>query len=277
MMTSKPTFVGFLLTLGLLAVPGATLAQRIEADAERHAGDDDDDRDDERRGRDRTIVGDGTPASCTEMALRHALNVVQASGGGIIRFRCGRPVRIMLGEPAIPEAPALVIPDDTTIDGGGVVTLVGTGVAEVVFVASGSDVVLRNLNITHTGSLFPLIRNDGTLTVRNCTISDNPGGGIVNNGTLTVRHSTLAGLGFSQFGTGGIDNFGELTVRNSVFSGNEGFDAGGIFNTGTATVSHSTFFDHSSEGDGGISNGGTLTVINSHFSQNGGVFGDGAI
>ena len=49
----------------------------------------------------RINVGDGTPASCTEMALRHALGVAETSGGGTIQFKCGQlRVAIVLSEPA---------------------------------------------------------------------------------------------------------------------------------------------------------------------------------
>ena len=43
------------------------------------------------------IVGDGTPASCTQAALEYALAVAEGSGGGTIRFECGEgPVTIIL-------------------------------------------------------------------------------------------------------------------------------------------------------------------------------------
>jgi len=43
------------------------------------------------------IVGNGTPASCTEAALLRAVAVAAVSGGGTIRFRCGtNPVTIVL-------------------------------------------------------------------------------------------------------------------------------------------------------------------------------------
>src|SRR5262245_47606703 len=80
-------------------------------------------------------VGDGTPASCTEMALRHALSVAAAPGDLTIRFNCGHlPVSIILSEFA--EVPNigrvhLIPPDNTTIDGGGLITLVGGGAATV--------------------------------------------------------------------------------------------------------------------------------------------------
>src|SRR5262245_29312038 len=65
MMRSGSNLTRFLLLLGLLALPGLALAaDLVEPDAESSAEADDD------RGRPVT-VGDGTPASCTEMALRH--------------------------------------------------------------------------------------------------------------------------------------------------------------------------------------------------------------
>ena len=43
------------------------------------------------------VVGDGTPASCTEAALQQAVAVAAVSGGGTIRFKCGTgPVTITL-------------------------------------------------------------------------------------------------------------------------------------------------------------------------------------
>src|SRR5437763_1953306 len=59
------------------------------------------------------VVGDGTPGSCTDAALTSAL-----SGGGLVTFNCGpSPVTIVISEKTIS--------DDTTIDGGGLVTLSG--------------------------------------------------------------------------------------------------------------------------------------------------------
>src|SRR5437870_2133120 len=51
-------------------------------------------------------VGDGTPASCTEMALKNALIIAEAQGGATINFECGEgPVTITVTE-------GLIIPDD---------------------------------------------------------------------------------------------------------------------------------------------------------------------
>jgi hypothetical protein len=44
-------------------------------------------------------VGNGTPASCTEMALKDALIVAETVGGATIRFKCGPdPVTIALSQ-----------------------------------------------------------------------------------------------------------------------------------------------------------------------------------
>lgn len=60
------------------------------------------------------VVGDGTPASCTEAALRSA-----AEDGGTITFSCGAaPITI-----DITETIDLPTNQDTIIDGGGLVTL----------------------------------------------------------------------------------------------------------------------------------------------------------
>jgi hypothetical protein len=119
--------------------------------------------------------------------------------------------------------------------------------------------------------------NQGTLTVRDCTLSGNStgsyseGGGIDNAGTLTVRDCTLSGNSADD-GGGGIynDYYGRLTVSNSTLSGNSAGDGVGIFNGGTLTVSSSTLSGNSAyDGGGGIyNNSGTLTVSNSTFFGN---------
>jgi hypothetical protein len=162
-----------------------------------------------------------------------------------------------------------------TIDGGGAV--------QVMQVASGATLKLKNLAIAHGFAADGgAILNDGTVTVTNSIFSGNSasrndGGCIFNNAaTLTVTNSTFSRNSAIANG-GGISNFvGTLTVTNSTFSGNTGEFGGGILNytlepgLGTASVSNSTFSGNStSDADGGgIYNAGTLTVNNSTFSRN---------
>jgi hypothetical protein len=155
--------------------------------------------------------------------------------------------------------------------------------------------------------MFPLgggIYNQGTLSVRNCTISGNSatgrglGGGISNDartgsGVLTIDSSSVTGNSASV--GGGIYSSGNttVTVTNCTISGNTATgtsgtaaSGGGIFNDGTALatnltaaliVSNSTLSGNSAtshDGEGGaIYNDGslghaTVSVKNSTLSGN---------
>src|SRR5262249_37037743 len=112
MLKSQWCLVRSLILLGVLAASGPLIGPGIAA---------------ARSGA--IIVGDGTPASGTETASRQALAVASASGGGTIHFKCGTlPITITLTEPAATRADALIVlPDETTINGGGTITLRGMG------------------------------------------------------------------------------------------------------------------------------------------------------
>jgi hypothetical protein len=189
-----------------------------------------------------------------------------------------------------------------TIDGGDAgVTLDGSNASRVLLVAPGVDATLDHLTVTHGRSVrFPDsppddfggggISNNGTLTVRDCTLAGNTadasppggqgfGGGIFSNGTLTVSDCTFAGNSASGSG-GAIANYrGTLTVTNSTLSANSaGLVGGGIDNDhGTLTVTNSTISANSAGSvGGGIDNDhGTLTVTSSTLSTNSGFFGGG--
>jgi hypothetical protein len=88
-------------------------------------------------------VGNGTAASCTEFALRAALVVASADRGGTIRFKCGNSPAII----GIRER--LTIPDNTTIDGNGLITLDGGHVTDLVRVDAASTVALIDVCINN--------------------------------------------------------------------------------------------------------------------------------
>src|SRR5690606_2505635 len=74
------------------------------------------------------VVGDGSAASCTADALRAA-----AAAGGAIAFDCGdQPVTIDIDE-------AIVVTEETVIDGGGLVTLDAGGRGRILYLDSGYD------------------------------------------------------------------------------------------------------------------------------------------
>lgn len=141
------------------------------------------------------------------------------------------------------------------------------------------------------------IRNSGTLTLSDCTVSGNSatgdGGGIYNvaGKSLTITNCTISGNSTGNNG-GGIfnDGSGNVTVSNSTITGNtagtgnSGVGPGrgaGIYNTnlGTLTVSSSTISSNLAKGDpdksngaggfgGGIANRGSATVTDTTLSSN---------
>ena len=179
------------------------------------------------------VVGSGTPESCTEAALDAAL-----AGGGMVTFNCGGAAPIIVTS-------TKTISADTTIDGGGTLTLDGETGTNVLGVHTGAALYLRNLTV-RGGPTF--VENNGTLAVSNCMLSGNGGyaGGAINNrGTLTITDSTLSGD--AAMSGGAVFNVGAMTVTRSTFAGNA---------AGFANSPHG-----GSGGDGGaISNCGTLTA-----------------
>ncbi len=115
------------------------------------------------------------------------------------------------------------------------------------------------------------IRNSGTLTLNNSTVSGNTannGGGISNGSTLTLNNSTVSGNTANDRHGGGIyDEYGTLTLNNSAVSGNTAVGwGGGIYkDRGTLTLNNSTVSDNTGTG---IYGGRTLTFNNSTVSGN---------
>jgi hypothetical protein len=168
---------------------------------------------------------------------------------------------------------------------------------------SGVAAAISGLAIEHGNSALygAGIFNNGTLTVSDCTFSDNhalssvswpffygDGGGIFNTGTLTVRNSTFS-QDSANLGGGIMNSFdGAVTVSDSTFTDNsawaegEASYGGGIANFGVSlNVSGTTFTHNSADGTfaydfgevevgfgGGIYTLGTATVSTSTFSHN---------
>ncbi len=202
-----------------------------------------------------TARAGGVVTTCDEAHFDAAL-----AGGGLVTFSCGpNPVTITLTS-------TKTISTDTTIDGGGLITISGGNSVGVFLSTSGVNFTVQNLTIANGNS------------------SSGNGGGIENNGTLMVTNSTFSGN--SAVVGGGVLNLGTVTVTNSIFSHNSADDGAGILSFGTTvTVTNSTFSDNSSQGPGGgIENdSGPVTVTNSTFSGNsangpgGGIYSEGPV
>ncbi|MGL4422321.1 MAG: choice-of-anchor Q domain-containing protein, partial [Gemmataceae bacterium] len=120
------------------------------------------------------------------------------------------------------------------------------------------------------------------LTLTKCVIRNNRaaalsignGGGIENQfGTLTINNCTISDNFASQAG-GGVSNFkGTVFINNSTINGNNALAAGGVFNLfGSMTLTNVTVSGNSAlEVGGGIANPsepGTMTIINSTITGN---------
>lgn len=189
-----------------------------------------------------TIVGDGTPASCTESALANAI----AAGGGVT-FACGAaPV-------TIPITSAKPVNADTVVDGGGLVTLDGGHASRIFTVPSsfergwptltvqrisfvrGSSVAVGG-DDTNRGGGAIWVRG-GSLRVVDATFRDNrapatgqdvAGGAIyaVGVGSVEIVRSTFADNTASSGGAIGV-LFSDLSITDTAISGNDATGTGG--------------------------------------------------
>ena len=223
-------------------------------------------------------------------SLRQVL--ADANDGDTINFDSslnGQKITLTSGE--------LSVDKDVIISGPGASHLAVDGNAQsrVLSINPGNTVTISGLTIENGYTNEPpggggIFNYDGTLTVSDCTISGNSGGGISNDGfrggaTLTVTNCTVNDNTGTSSGGGGINNGGDeggalLTITNSTISGNSaGFgggiaNGGGIDSTAIVTVSNSTLSGNSAEFGGGIGNGAAVsdisevTVSNSTLSGN---------
>jgi hypothetical protein len=196
-----------------------------------------------------TVVGDGSAASCTAQAFAAAV-----AKGGIVTFDCGSsPVTVTVSS----EVP---VSKDTTIDGGGLVTLSGGKKSRILHIMSAWNVATPLLTVQN------LTFVDGfTSDVQNTTSTREGGGAIFEDGgSLTVIDCTFTGNRCASSGedvSGGAINgqgVGTLIVEGSTFANNSGSNGGGV---GTqdenVTVVNSTFSNNSATGtDGNPGNGG---------------------
>ncbi|MDX9723819.1 MAG: hypothetical protein RBU37_23925 [Myxococcota bacterium] len=203
----------------------------------------------------RTVVGSGSPASCTGEAFIEAVAL-----GGVITFDCGpEPVTITL------DRPAKIVNDtgpEIVIDGGGLVTLSGVGRTRILYMNTCDS--------------------EQKWTTPHCDNQDHP--------RLSLQNLTFVqgnSKSEEEFDGGGAVwvRGGRLKVNNCRFFGNvcadTGADVGGaalrVFSQYEGLpvyVVNSTFgggegFGNTCSNGGGISSiGVSWTIINSLFSHN---------
>jgi hypothetical protein len=208
------------------------------------------------------VVGNGTPASCTESAFEEAI-----AAGGVVTFDCGSaPYRLVLSS-------TKSITQDTVIDGGNLVTLDG-----------GGQVRQLLLNNNNFDAATP------TLTLQNITLANGhgtddagtgapTGGGAIYRygGTLNVINSQFinnVGPASGQDSAGGAIysvGVGTTTVVGSIFQGNQSSDGGALGNLGASVnLVNDTIQGNQATGTGGNpgngGNGGGVYMDGAHIS-----------
>ncbi len=212
----------------------------------------------------------GAPGTCS---LREAItnangqnrsgstNCAAGSGNNdTIVFASGLTGTITLGStlPTITDTNLAIIgptnPPGITISGGGLVQLMEVGM--------GATLNVQLLTLTGGNTRFTAgpcewgadICNQGSLTVSNCTFSDN----VAPNGGGAIATGVKFGPGLTA---------GTLTVTNSVFSNNKASVGGAIYDYyNTLTITNSTFLNNEAvgvplgPGFGGPGSGGALQI-----------------
>ena len=188
-----------------------------------------------------TVVGSGTPASCTAAALQAA-----ADAGGVIVFDCGAaPTTITVSS-------TITFTEETVLDGGGLVTLSGGGAVRILYLDSAYDQTTPRLTVQRLtfsdGNSPPggddtavgggaIYRDGGSLTVIDCSFIDN--------------HAPSPGqdiAGGAIYGFGG----GEIVISGSTFTGNSASDGGAVGSlNGDLTIINSAFTNNAATGTGG--------------------------
>jgi predicted outer membrane repeat protein/parallel beta-helix repeat protein len=206
----------------------------------------------------------------------------------------------------------LYVNQSITISGPGASILAVNGNAQssVFVIRSLEPVTISGLTITN-GNLSSAylggggIYNNSTLTLNNCTVSNNwanvNGGGIYNDGSyygsapVTLNNCTVSGnTAYSNDG-GGIYNNDTVTLNNCTVSNNSAYvSGGGIYNDAsyygsvTVTLNNCTVSGNTAANNdgGGICNYvlgysdtaiGTVVISNSTFSNNTAISNGGAI
>ncbi len=200
-----------------------------------------------------SVVGTGTPASCTEAALDAA--IAEANGeSGLVLFDCG----------AAPHTLTLTtaknLGQGVAIDGGGKITLSGNDITRIFNVSQGVAVQIANLTLARGFA--------------------SPGGGCIlafsssgNPSTLVLGNVTFSECRASEYGGAIATNFNILNISDSFFSRNTADSGGGgaiSVNNSNVFLERSEFFRNIAALQGGAIQAwfSELTIEKSEFEDN---------
>lgn len=195
----------------------------------------------------------GVVTNCSNDAQFNSL----LPNGGTITFNCGSAL--------INLSSTKTISDDTTIDGGGQITLSGANTRQLFVVSGGAALTLRNIVLTNGSSSLDggAIYNDGELILENTTIRDS--------------RATASG--------GAIVSYGLLTISNSLLEGNRAVNGGALYprwaGSRTTIINSALRDNHATDMNNGwggailVWDGAPVTIANSDISGNTAGYGGG--
>jgi predicted outer membrane repeat protein len=239
---------------------------------------------------DDAVVGNGTAASCTELALDDALFLVHfgATEGGTIRFDCGPdPV-------SIPLTTEKLITVNTVIDGGNRIDLDANDLTRHFNLFAGRtelrDLVLLGGRVgsgAYGGAVY--LHNGAELVVRDCSFLGNEGGsggGAIAGeaGSLLSVHDSVFDANSATSG-GAISKTGQLLVQGGQFLSNVATDQGGALQwyATTGSIAGTTFVGNTAASGGAILlRGGDTRIDDARLEANtasasgGGLYADEA-
>ena len=160
-------------------------------------------------------------ANANDDAATHP-DCAAGSGADTIRFDGGGAATIAVDPTLGALKPS--DPDGLVIDGVAPVTLDGGDATQLLDIQFGAELTLEDLTLTRAAGsgLGGAVLNQGRLTVRDTTFTDN------------------ASTGSS--GGGAILNVGTLLVERSTFSSNHAASGGAVRSLGTSVIDNSTFY-----------------------------------
>ena len=201
-----------------------------------------------------TVVGDGTPASCTAAALQAALD-----RGGVITFDCGA------GEHTLTVDTPLQVTRDAVLDGGNRITLSGGGRSRILVVQGSFERDTPHLTVQHLDFRDGLSDGDGSDTRQ--------GGGAIfrEGGALTVIDSRFvhnrAPASGQDVAGGALHAIGggATVIVDSVFEDNQASNGGALGNLhNDLAIYRSRFANNAATGSGGNpgngGNGGAIYI-----------------
>jgi hypothetical protein len=216
-----------------------------------------------------TVVGEGSAASCTEAALRSALDALSAAGEGFLRFDCGGAHTITLETALQVESSKEAV---LVVDGEGLISISGGGKTRIFDLDNHSNFVVQRLTL-----------RDGFVAAGEPEVTNRPSdsGAAIRHpwfGTLKVidvdfidNHcaSRDGEIGGGAIYAGGLT---DAVISGSSFVGNSASNGGAILNRGSnLRVLRSVFQGNGalSQGDGQYGNGGGLYIDGMNYDDPG--------